>query len=1253
MAHLIPEEVTLGACVVVFKAHEGFGVVQVLGFDGIVVIEYTRQVVFGALFPPDVRAGVGMIIWLAGGGFQKRIHYCEFNLKRMHALTISSALLACEVPSTGTGHIHVHIKGGSAVPGPSAMLAVKGRYVAHKIAPSYGSSHGGEVLHIKGSSFTDSPLLICGAHHNTYVKARWLDGETVECVSPSQAHTGYVQFRVGLLGSGFGLGGVKFTYGRYDELVLQRGALSSHRGVIPAQASRDLTRGNIVASVDPHFYSTGFIRNRLDASTGNVPHTDIQVTFTTSPSVTYVSPQEGISGHFFVITVFGVGFQQHNPICNVAGTILRAEYLSSSIIKCDVANVNNKFGRIVVDIGVRLDLSSTLVPFPIHHEMHLREANPSTGISGGGGVFTVQGKGFMPKNHWSCKVGSIAPIAVSRVSADVVECVSPAHIIGIVDISVGFHGNGYTLDSHEYTYMPSCALQAVIPSKGSARGGSEVTLHGGGCGFKDVLCKLLGSTSVHANLWSSVMICLMTARVPGFVSMEAMHDVDVNSDSVVFEYFDVSWLTSLLPNMGMQSGGTLVTFTGISIGVNGIGCRFGGSIGFGMTVSSAIFVCESPPLGKRLATSVSVSSAASTRVEDGLELVVMFPVSLTRVLPCKGSSKGGSAVVVTAQGQLGMLGVDIAVGSTGPIASRFGGDGTLDFFSPAHYPGRTLVKMSLSPGGHSDAGLAFEYMMLGHPCVCASGCAANLEAKDSRHRRLDTMKVATLCSLGARCSDFDERVSERLGTFHRRRSPGHSTGLQLASREARQATDASMQGTEQLTPSKIVKFCPPIIAATGGVVTVYGEEFSHRTLLYHIGVGVQTNQLVSSVSIRLEITAGKSGEKIAPLVSKLRSQATMLMYEDEATAAFMQPVHGTVQGGTVLSITGNQFANSLRLSCSIGTFIPISGRWMDSHMMECISPAHQGDTVAISALNGGPVLARINMMYSYQSMASLFSNIIDTDASEGACPEHATSGQRSMATSDTRHRAMGVLETTQITRVSVCSASFKHVGFVAVALDGSRRSAHDDVPFHYFLGSIVRSIIPMQIDSGRHHLITIIGKEFNVATSSCMVEEMLLDAKMLSSTLIICELPDHVSGDVNVVIGRHLGSGNVGMVTFFRQTRVMKIVPSSGPEAGGTVILVQSSSGRQSPWQCRFGTTGPIATRTASAAAYQCTSPSHRASSAPLALSITYTGIYSFLNFGFHATLPLISMVFPKNHYVPSCKFMSRIFWPALVRGLC
>eukprot|EP00227_Mantoniella_beaufortii_P006555 CAMPEP_0197613480 /NCGR_PEP_ID=MMETSP1326-20131121/59038_1 /TAXON_ID=1155430 /ORGANISM="Genus nov. species nov., Strain RCC2288" /LENGTH=2966 /DNA_ID=CAMNT_0043182343 /DNA_START=35 /DNA_END=8931 /DNA_ORIENTATION=- len=1252
---MIPHESNFGACVVVYNGDEGFGVAQVVGYDGVVTIEYAAQVNFGALFPRDVRAEVGVIFWLAGCGFQKYLHQCEINYKLTRARTISSALLTCEVPSTENGSIQVHIRSGAGMPNTSKLITVDGKYLSDFITPSHGSSLGGEVLRVEGSSFVDSPLLICGAQHYIHVVARWLDGENIECISPSYAQTGHFQFRVGLLGSGFGISKVKFTYGREDEIYWQ--SASFLYGISPVQTNEvmcgrcliaatknhdalNVPHGNFIAPVRPHPCSTGYVQIQLDATTSNSSHADAHAIVNSNPSVMHISPEEGIFGQF--ITLHGVGFEQHNPICNFAGNIIRADYVSSSIIKCGVENMHTYFDVVVVDVGVRLDLSFPMVSLAIYNGVHLIDAYPSTGCSNGGNVLNVQGRGSMPRKHRSCKVGSIAPIAASQVSViaisgtfhsgnpptvcrvgsiapiaasqvsvGAVECVSPAHTVDVVDIRVGFHGNGYSSESFEYTYMTACALQAVIPSKGPARGEFEVTLHEVFRSSKVALCEVLGGTPVVASPWSSALSCLMRASIQGFFSIKVMHNVELDSEDVVFEYFAPSWLKSLLPKNGMQSGGTLVTLTGVGIGVNGLGCSFGGHFASGVLVSSAIFVCETPALWKLLATYVTVASTVRTHRDDGLELVVMLPVSFRDIFPDRGLSEGGTLVTVTTQGELGIFSVDIAVDSIRPIASRSGGDGTLHFVSPTHRPKSALVKMSMSPGEHNNAGQAFEYVLLSQLRACAANFADDLKVIGARFRGWDTAQSATLGNFHMQCSDLKECGLAHRSVFHHQHMDSfvwHLTSKKSTSGCANHAVDASTQEMEQTIPAQIVSFFPRTIATTGGVITFYGEGFSQRTFLHNAGAGVATSQLVSSVLIRTEIAAGISGEYLRSLllVSKHRAQGEKLIYEDEANAASVQPVYGTLEGGTVLIIAGESFADSLRFGCTIGAFTSISGRWMDSNIMECISPSHQGEVVAISVSNGSPVLAG-SVTYSYQATSLIISNsmqnvhLVYADAMEGGCGDYAASGQPIVSTRNTMQRVTSILEMAQVmTHMSMCSTPFKRVGFVAVVLDGVGRGVHDDIQFQYVLGSLVRSIVPMHIDSGRHHSVTVFGKEFNVATSSCMVDEQVLDTLILSSAMVICEVPNHVDGDAKVVVGRQPGTGNVGMVTFFRHMRVVEIVPSSGPEAGGTVIVVNSLSEKESPLQCRFGSIGPLATRTTSTTtlttAYQCTAPSHRAS---------------------------------------------------------
>eukprot|EP00740_Mantoniella_antarctica_P020439 CAMPEP_0198678912 /NCGR_PEP_ID=MMETSP1468-20131203/1773_1 /TAXON_ID=1461545 /ORGANISM="Mantoniella sp, Strain CCMP1436" /LENGTH=1139 /DNA_ID=CAMNT_0044416927 /DNA_START=597 /DNA_END=4016 /DNA_ORIENTATION=+ len=871
----------------------------------------------------------------------------------------------------------------------------------------------------------------------------------------------------------------------------------------------------------------------------------------------------------------------------------------------------------------------------------MQSLQQTSGTSMGGTVIPIFGTFHAEKLFTMCRVGSIGPIATSQVSANGVECVSPAHMITVADISVGFRGDGYVLKTQEYVYTPACALQAIIPSKGSTEGELVVTLHQVNRGPQDVVCEALGSKPTFGSLGTHFTRCTMAVAVPGFAIWETIHNVVFDSEDTAFEYISPGRLISMFPNSGSSSGGTLITLTGVNFVNDGQRCDFDGRSAPGMMVSTVIFVCETPAFRGHLATSpVRISLVANAFVTTVLELSLIFPPTVESIFPRRGSSEGGTAIVIATQDKPAKNGFSIAVGTIRPVAFRFMNGDVLGYVSPAHSPGRAIVKLGVSLSDRGGAGVPFEHIILEQLCACSLNCAGTFGAVDALAQRGNVMNVGLVCMSGLQCADYEQEVEEDCSTYHNQHGQiGQSTGTMSTSGDTGQVHSIWATVTQQEEEPKVLNFFPPTTAATGGVVTVYGLGLTEQSLPHH---GVSASQLVSSALMRMESSGGAPGEYFTPLVpaSILRSQAVRLLYEVEARATSVQPAGGTMDGGTVMWIAGESFTDSIRLSCTVGTFTPVNGRWIDSHTMECISPAHDENVVAIGVTNGPSHPDRATVTFRYYATEILSSSscmqrlgLVGAELCDASRTSRVSSGRQM---SNASHRALALFDMPQMAQV-LRSASVQDVGLVAAAVGGSRYDAQAEVMLQYITGPTVQSIIPMHVDSGTHHPVNIFGKEFSEATAFCLVGDKVLPALILSSALAICELPDYAEGDVSVAVGRQLESSNVGVVTYFRQTRVVEVAPSSGPDTGGTLVVVKTLSERQSPSQCRFGTTGPVAARMASTAAHQCTSPSRRACTIPLSLSIVTSGIGSYAMFSLLSSSSHLGVSTLRTSQVQTC----------------
>ena len=149
---------------------------------------------------------------------------------------------------------------------------------------------------------------------------------------------------------------------------------------------------------------------------------------------------------------------------------------------------------------------------------------------------------------------------------------------------------------------------------------------------------------------------------------------------------------------------------------------------------------------------------------------------------------------------------------------------------------------------------------------------------------------------------------------------------------------------------------------------------------------------------------------------------------------------------------------------------------------------------------------------------------------------------------------------------------------------------------------------------------------------------------MVSSAIVICELPEHDDGEVLVSVGAREASMNVGVVTFYEHSEVIGILPAGGPDEGGTLVSITMRQTKVTPWQCKFGTVGPIAGREAMETAFQCASPARHVSSSSFCLYLD-SAISSVRCIGlFFSHVHLDGPLFTVETFALNSELLSRLF---------
>ena len=1107
-----------------------------------------------AVIPQNVDSGRHHLVHVTGRNFEEATSFCTSGSIRSAATMISSAVVICELPDIGPGEVLVSVGVREASRNVGVVTFYEHPEV-EEILPTSGPDEGGTLVSIT-MRMTKITQVQCKFGTVGPIAGRKALDTAFQCSSParhvssspfcmhldltlcSSRCRGHVFSHVHLDGPLFTMETVMFNSNHMVRLF------SSSMPSTKIMDYGSVTLANEACLVESHLQAVVFVGFH---TIHICDYFSVDLYFAVRPEILHAFPLRMIStspnnflllGRDFTEHLSNVTGAEHNIICHRQSSCVLTCMSPKLPIKADVDLEPRMFA--IEDSDIVFDVVD-ISPYYLQQ---------TSGIVSGGKSVSVAGTFDQTHDSTTCKFGSISPITATRTALTKIECVTPAHNMGNVQVGVGFNGGNYVYNSLEYKYVPECAMLAIFPTKGPSYRDFVTTPHRDHCSSSSV-SEVTHLESVPLRHFEDAE-WKMPASYPGFVSWAAVFGVQATPENSMFEYVYPMQLNMFTPPVGMQNGGTLVTLTGTNFASDGLGCLFGTEFITGLMLSTVLYVCESPSLSGKQSITVASALANLAYAEEYSEFILVAPLHATNIEPDRGSIDGGANVVLSMAEDVSILRstLRVSLASFRPVSSRPKSNHEFEVITPAHQSGTVNVRIYMTPCRYGDEGRTFRYrddeMMPGEHLPSITAPEISLH---------DPLRTGSEYSMLRNVS-----------------SP------------------------EVSRVPKIMNFFPRVIGASGGTLTAAGISLSQE-LLHNVTGG--HGSYVSSAIVLLEINSGSPGDYASLIepVSMLDPQSARLLYEDEASITSVHPFSGSAEGGTTLVISGEHLNNVPELSCRIASFTPISGRWMGSTLAECISPAHRVETVVLGVANG-PAIMPSDVEYTYHpTRVSLVGNVQQVDLIKEDWIESAHGGctpsiQHETSASKRSQDELTTFDMTWTILVSACNAAPQYSGFQAAVVDGNR-GVNAQVQYYYVSTPTVLAVIPQNVDSGRHHLVHVTGRNFEEATSFCTSGSIRSAATMISSAVVICELPDIGPGEVLVSVGVREASRNVGVVTFYEHPEVEEILPTSGPDEGGTLVSITMRMTKITQVQCKFGTVGPIAGRKALDTAFQCSSPAH------------------------------------------------------------
>jgi hypothetical protein len=351
---------------------------------------------------------------------------------------------------------------------------------------------------------------------------------------------------------------------------------------------------------------------------------------------------------------------------------------------------------------------------------------PASGPTTGGTSVTITGNNFVAGS--TVKFGTVAATGVIVDSKTQIRATAPAAAAaGKVDVQVSGAGvSSANTATDDYTYVvPAPTVTSISPSTGDIAAGTSVTITGTNLTGASVKFGSVAATSVVVNSATSV-----TAKAP-VVAAAGVVDVIVTtaggSSAVVagdkFTYTSVvvpvtPTVTSISPNAGASTGGTVVTINGSGF-VAGATVKFGTLAGTGVTVVSATQIKATTPavsITADLKVDVTVTTTGGTSaVVAGDAFTYKAPVvgallpRITKIVPNVGLANIGGVTTISGVNFKGVKSVKFGAVSA---SSFFVAGNTIIAVAPKLKKGSYPVTVTTTAGSSPVSNVA-RYTYLG------------------------------------------------------------------------------------------------------------------------------------------------------------------------------------------------------------------------------------------------------------------------------------------------------------------------------------------------------------------------------------------------------------------------------------------------------------------------------------------------------------------------------------------------------------
>ncbi len=740
---------------------------------------------------------------------------------------------------------------------------------------------------------------------------------------------------------------------------------------------------------------------------------------------------------------------------------------------------------------------------------------------------------------------------------------------GFFFVEVSSNGRDFTPSSDGPLFFYDASepfVESLSPEILRESGGVVVTVRGTGFPetFPSTLACVFGGGDddemVPATRYSAELLtCVSPARRQGIVVVTIMsYDQSFSSNGdLVVEYVGDLRIFSSWPALGPATGGTKVTVRGDGFRAEeAYACAFGSSLPpvEAVVVNDSAIVCQSPAVFSSINVTLEVLTAEDDVLAPRGSYVHRFfsTAALTDIALA-------TAIAVDPDGNR----------SSSSLFFEYHEDVDISWVSPSNGPasGGTVVRVSGS--GFLDLPQAACQFGDGEPTPATVISSGTL--------------VCTASSLVAAAGGAAQEGHGSPFTNMSRAEKG------VALRVAMNGVDFSPRNSSLLflydDDINVLSLWPDRGPATGGVrVLVRGSGFRpDEQLACRFGVQVAAAEYVRADTIAcwappqvrvsmVSVSVTLNGQDFSSAAVAGGDDdglgAAVFTYTDRAAVTALEPDNGPTRGGTVVTVSGMNFANSSTLLCRFGRLVTSAAVFVSAEEVTCVSPA-------VPVVEAGRVYLEVS-----------------DEGSTTSTLQHQDPGDDPALWTNSR---VEFLFTEDPVVLAAFPASGPAAGGTRISLTGFGFQDFPQLGCRF--GSAPRARMERDSNDQGHGDVLLGG-----ATAAEIFEATAVDvtATFLSPTEVICSAPEQplewansggsggsssfVAGAETVRVAVTLNRQDYGLrmaqFVYYPTPEVLSVSPDRGPTSGGTMVTVSgknlTSSGAYPGFTngsllCRFG----------------------------------------------------------------------------------